>query len=204
MDARLRALGVALHLAAVTIVAIPRPPAGIWTEGLNPQQDRALQVWAEALPGPADANRDRIRTVAAATATTLDTVKAVPRVYTDLVGAKQGWLMFGRVSRHVTALEVDARTADGWIPLFRPGDPDHAWARTVLDQERVRAVRFGLGNNQRRTNILAAWALHRVADERSEVEAVRVQVRRQSLRRPGGPTDRDRTGRVIRTATASR
>lgn len=189
LRARITALAVAFHVAAVVLLAIPAPPPGMRGKGSHAATDRAVASWARAAAAigvPRPAFDAALEGVSSAQLALYGAVRVVFQPYARLVGAGQSWLMFGTVPDQVHRLEIDVHTADGWEPLYVARSDDAAWRRELFDQERMRTFVHQIGRKQANSRYpgFVAWVGREVAHDRPDVDRVRIRFRKVTIPPP--------------------
>lgn len=126
-----------------------------------------------------------------------------------LVGASQGWTMFGGVDREPVRLQVEVQEQGAWRLVHQTGDPEHAWNLRQLSEARVRSTINLVGKHPRkhrkRWQGFTDWLATRALEDFPEATAVRFSMREQAtpapadLRQHGWPE-----GRVFATRSVSR
>jgi hypothetical protein len=178
----LRAAAVLFHVSVIVVLSIPVPPPQIRGEKVDPRTEAALAPWGDAVEVvgiPREILFSSIQRFTRAEATALGWLRAPLRPYARLVGAEQGWLMFGSVAREVARLEILVKTGDDWSPLFVARTAEATWRRTLFDQERMRTLVYNFGHRRGKSKweALATWTAKQVHAERPDVSAVRLQMR---------------------------
>lgn len=186
----LRAAAVLFHVVAVLVLSIPVPPPALRGEKQDERTKRLLAPWgdtAERIGIPRETLFGAIAAFTTTEAAVLGTLRAPLVPYARLVGAQQGWLMFGSVDEEVARLELHVRTGDGpWTPLFVPRSREAAWRRTLLEQERMRTLVYNFGAKRSRSKWapFCAWLAREVHEDHPEATALRVRMQRLQLPPP--------------------
>lgn len=193
---QLRAALVALHLIAVTLLALPSL-RGLRPNHLNhPEAVAALTALSEATDQPVEVWESRVLGFSRQTNRARLAALAPFRRYYALTGTKQGWRMFGVVNRQPARLEIhlDLDGRDEWTPIFISPAPD-GWRANLLNHERVRSL-FNNFSYRRAKGLypdFIAWVSREVVEEYPTAQRVRVQLRR---RPPPPPKKLRKTGQI--------
>ncbi|MCB9691382.1 MAG: hypothetical protein H6736_06150 [Alphaproteobacteria bacterium] len=147
----LRAVLLALHVFAVTAMALPSAGSGLdraaWS---NPTVQEEFAAWSGRLASvgiPMDPAR--LQDVAYGFAVGWHRVQSAAIApfgpYYRLCGTAQSWRMFVAPHRHPALLHVDIDRGDGWEPLYVARSSTATWRRRQLDQDRMRSAIFRYG-----------------------------------------------------------
>ncbi len=177
---QVRAVLVALHVVAITLLALPAPGGGMnraaWKE---PTVQGELAAWGARLGVAPAALEERLWTFAVAYMDARSAVIDPITPYYRLAGTWQSWRMFVAPHRHPSRLvvEIDHGRGAGFEPLYLRGDPAASWRRHQLDHDRMRAQVFRLswpgyeGTYAR----FAGWLAREAARDFPEARSLRVQ-----------------------------
>jgi hypothetical protein len=184
--AHMRGVLIALHLLAITLMAMPAPGSGmnrenwqdptvqgefhIWTERLNrsgihvtqPELEDLAWRWAERY---SDARED---------------VLLPFEPYYEYCGTCQSWRMFVAPHRYPTRLHIDVEDQGQWRPVYIERDRNHAWLGSRLDHFRFRSAIFRFGWQAYREDYeqFAHWVATQAFRDFSDATAVRVSLYR--------------------------
>lgn len=142
---RLRAIGVAVHVGAVALSALPSTDGGMrradWSQ---PAVQEELGLWADRLGMPRDAFTERAWDVAVRIQRVQHAVLAPVSLYERWTGTAQQWTMFVAPDRSPSRFVLEAADAAGgrWTELYRARSDTAAWLRPALDHERLRSSIF--------------------------------------------------------------
>ncbi len=188
-----RAVLVALHVGAITLLALPVPD-GAWDRAAwqQPTVRQEMYHWSDALNAVGlqitpEQLEDRLWHLANRYASARDSVLAPFGPYYEYCGTFQGWRMFSGPQMFPAALHIDVSEAGAWRPVFVERDPRYAWLARELDSYRFRALRFrlqssaGFGSDYDR---FARWLAVRAATDFPGADRVRVRLFRYRLRTP--------------------
>jgi hypothetical protein len=149
--AQLRGLLVALHIVAITLMALPAPGEGLDRQAWQDPTVRAeFAGWAARLNwlGIAvtqEEFEDRLWNVATGYMGARDRVLAPFSYYYSTFGTIQSWRMFAGPHRHPIRVEIEVYAGGTWQTVYRERDPEHAWLASVFDQYRFRPVFYRFG-----------------------------------------------------------
>lgn len=182
-----RGLLVALHLVAVTALALPAPGEGMAREAWrDPTVQEEFAAWSGRLNACGVAVtpqefEDRLWVAASAYMDARGEVLAPFGRYYDLCGTFQSWRMFAGPHRHPSRLLIDVEEAGAWRPVYVQRDPGHDWLAEPLDHYRMRPVlyrfswyRYMEGNDD--FNAFARWVAGRAAHDFPGATRVRVRL----------------------------
>lgn len=153
-----RAALIAVHLFAVTVLALPSAGSGLnraaWK---NPTVEGELAAWTQRLNGLGVPITQAELTelawdVASGWSSVQGAATAPFQPYYRHAGTHQSWRMFVAPHRHPALLHVDLDRGEGWEPLYVARSNAHTWRRRQLDQDRFRSAifRYGWKHVQRR------------------------------------------------------
>lgn len=144
----LRVAFVAFHALAVTLLSVPSPVGArqdsTWTDPHVRQQVLGGLEPFRGLLG--DRDDDAVIALARELSSSFldlrDAVIAPFLPYTRAVGAGQGWQMFGSLNDRPARLRIRvASSVSGpWQTIYLARDPELAWRRELMDEERTRAL----------------------------------------------------------------
>jgi hypothetical protein len=186
---RLWAAAVAFHVAAVVLLSFPAPPPGLRGGPRDARTDAALASWAtlaQAVGMPDDTFVAWVQAVSGVQMSVYRAIRTVFRPYAQLVGAGQGWSMFGTVPNKVQRLEIDVHGPGGWEALYVARSDTFDWNRAVFDEERVRTFVHALGKRQANDKYpsFVAWVVREVRADRPDADRVRVRWHRMTIPDP--------------------
>lgn len=143
----IRAALVAVHVAAMTLSALPSPEGGMnrgnWAD---PTVQKEFAAWAARFGMTPEAFEDRIWGFASGYNEAYGVLLTPVRPYENLLGTEQSWKMFVAPHRYPTRLEIAARAGEGdWQVLFYESSPTATWRADVLRIERLRSAIFRWG-----------------------------------------------------------
>jgi len=144
---QVRAALVALHLAAITLSALPSPEGGLnrgtWSD---PTVQAEFKAWSARFGMDKQAFEDQLWVFATGYGRAYKKLLTPVDPYEELVGSEQGWKMFIAPHRFPTRLEIAGRAKDGaWDVLFYESSDTATWRRGVLRLERLRSAIFRWG-----------------------------------------------------------
>jgi hypothetical protein len=202
--AQVRAVLVALHLLAITLLALPSAGEGTarWA-WKDPTVQHEFAAWTARLNGlGVRVTQEEFEDDLWAFDSTYESVRG--RVtgpfnhYYAECGTFQSWRMFAGPQRYPSRLHIDVQEAGAWKPIYVQRDPDHAWLAGQLDQYRMRPVLYRLSWYRHVPEfddfrVLSRWVAARAA--RDFPEASRVRVHFFTFRSP--PPDEVRAGEPV-------
>ncbi|HZT79797.1 MAG TPA: hypothetical protein VFA26_06235 [Gemmataceae bacterium] len=180
----LRGLLVALHLLAVTLLALPAPEGGMdratWKD---PTVQDELAAWAGRLDGwgvhvtPPELE-DRLWQFSADYMHARETVLRPFGPYYEYCGTYQSWRMFVAPHRYPTRLHIDVHEHGEWRPAYVERDAQHDWLGRQLDSYRFRSAifRFGWHGYERDYGRFADWVAGHAARDFPDADRVRVRL----------------------------
>jgi transposase len=186
----LRAVAVLFHVVAVVVLSIPVPPPTLRGEKEDARTKELLAPWgdaAEAVGIPRETLYAAIAGFTKVEAAALGAARTPLAPYARLVGAQQGWLMFGSVDTEAARIELHVRTGNApWTPLFVPRSREAAWRRSFLEQERMRTLVYNFGAKRSRSKWepFVTWLAREVREDRPDATALRVRMQRLRLPDP--------------------
>ncbi len=184
--AHLRGLLVALHLVAVTLMALPAVGEGMsrwawqdptvqeefadWTARFNSWGIHVTQQQLE----------DGLFDTASAYESVRDQALAPFGRYYDWCGTYQSWRMFVGPHRYPSRLHIDVEENGTSRPIYVKSDPDHTWMASQLEHYRMRPFLYRLSWFRYVPAFpdfdqLARWVAARAAHDFPEASRVRVR-----------------------------
>ena len=164
MRLRHHAIGlfVACHLAVVGVVGLGPAPKG---------KDRPAGV-VGAMADGWNGLRDPVRTAVGPA--------------TRMLGNRQGWVMFRRVSRNTLRLTIEAKGPAGWEPIYVSRSPTATWHRRLFDDYRWREQLNHLMGRKRTWPWprFVEWVAEDALADHPNASAVRIQVHRNRIEPP--------------------
>jgi hypothetical protein len=177
-----RAAFVALHLFAVTYMAMPSAGSGLTRSAwADPTVQNEFASWTERLNGwgiaiAQDDLEDRLWAIASGYEDVRLAILSPFEPYFEYCGTWQSWRMFVAPHRYPGRLEIDVDHGRGWEPLYVARSNEHDWHRTQLDHDRSRAAIFRYSWKHYRTHRrhFTDWVATQVMAEDPEAQKVRV------------------------------
>jgi len=177
---------VALHLFAVTAMALPSAGSGLnraaWA---NPTVQNELAAWTARLQRlglsiTQEELEERIWDLAVGYEGVRQAVLAPFRPYYEYCGTWQSWRMFVAPHRYPGRLEIDVDRGHGWEPLYVARSPEHSWRRTLFDHDRSRAAifRYSWKHYRGPRKDFTDWVAREVMAEDPEAREIRVSWKR--------------------------
>ncbi len=187
-----RALLVALHLFAVTAMAMPSVGGGMSRSAWKtPTVQAEFEAWSARLNGlglrfEQGELEDVLWDLAVAWEAGREKVLAPFQPYYQYCGTWQSWRMFVAPHRYPGRLEVEVRTDGDWEPLYVGRSSEHDWHRRWLDHDRFRAAvfRYSWEHYRRPRGELADWFARLAASERPDARQLQVSFVRYRTRSP--------------------
>ena len=187
-----RALFVAMHLFAVTAMALPSAGSGLtrsaWSD---PTVQGEFQAWSKRLAGfgidvPTDELEERLWGIATGYEAVRIQVLAPFQPYFVYCGTWQSWRMFVAPHRYPGRLEIDVDRGQGWEPIYVARSDVHTWHRAWMDHDRMRAsvFRYSWKHYAGARRYFTDWVSRTVAAEMPEARRVRVSWMRYRTRSP--------------------
>jgi hypothetical protein len=142
---RLRAIGVAVHVVAVVLSALPSTDGGMRrADWAQPAVQEELGLWADRLGMPHAVFTERAWAFAVRLQRLQRAVLAPVDAYERVTGTAQSWTMFVAPDRVPSRflLEVAPSAEGPWTVRYRARDDAAAWMRPALDHERLRSSIF--------------------------------------------------------------
>lgn len=182
--AHLRAVLIATHLVAITLMALPNPGSGLqrsaWKDATVQQE---FGVWRGRLAAlgwelePAEFEQF-LWSNAMAFHKGRKAVIAPFDWYYRYCGTWQSWRMFVAPHRYPARLEIAIDRGDGtWDAIYQARSPTLNWNREQLDHERLRAAvfRYGWPAYKRTWTQFAIWNAGKIFEDYPEAQAVRLR-----------------------------
>jgi hypothetical protein len=193
--AHLRAVLVALHLLAITIMAFPSPGEGMFRAAWkDPTVQGEFATWSArfnqlGVAVTPEEFEDRVWALAVRYTQIHNELEAPFADYYAACGTMQSWRMFAGPQRYPIRLEIDVRAAGTWRLVYRQRDPEHSWRAWQLDHYRVRPVlyRFGwyrYGGENEDLNGFVRWLGRRAVADFPDATALRVRFYQQRTPSP--------------------
>jgi len=180
----IRAGLIALHILAVTLMAMPSPEGGMRRSAWkDPTIQGELKAWTQRVNAVGvDWTQAEVEEFAWDAARRIQTVRgwalAPFMPYYRYCGTWQSWKMFVAPHRYPSRLYIELEGADGtWRKLYVARSNEWDWHREQLDHDRMRAAifRYGWRHYRRPFSRFGRWVAGQVAAEFPE--AKRVQLR---------------------------
>ena len=179
----LRAVLIAMHIFAVTALAVPAPQGGMdkraWS---NPTVQAEFSAWADRLtaigrPTTTEALEESLWTFAVTYMKRRKSIIEPMMPYYNYCGTYQSWRMFIAPHRNPARLHIDVYKDGAWQPVYISRDREHNWNAAVLDNERFRAALFRYAwrryNNPYRQ--FGRWTARQLFETHPSAETVRLQ-----------------------------
>ena len=189
---QLRAALIAFHVLMVVVMSLPAPDAllsGMGWDSVNTQAEVAR--WAEGLSRVGaettpDALGASVRQGAERYRGFHTALTAPFSMYSQLSGARQGWVMFAKPQRHPAELHIDLWDGTAWQSVYRPHDSAHDFWGERLRHHRMRKQlgRFARTFDMPTYDRLAEFLAREVAMAHPEARRVRVQLYRYATLPP--------------------
>jgi hypothetical protein len=179
----LRAAFIALHVVAITLIALPAPVGATnratWKE---PTVQAELAVWRGRLawlgfPSEPAAFEDALHARAVELLAVRTALLTPFLPYYRYAGTSQSWRMFVAPHTHPARLEVAVERDGAWTTVFRERDATATWNRRVFEQDRARSLLFRMSWANYRTEYiaLADWIGRQAAADFPDATKVRVR-----------------------------
>lgn len=183
MLAHVRAALIALHLFAITLMAIPAPDGGMnrsaWAD---PTVQGEFQAWSGRLNALGiDVDPPALEAWAWEFAqrwvSGREAVLAPFMPYYRHCGTWQSWRMFVAPHRYPTRLHIDVQEGGAWRPVYASRSTEHRWRAHQLDHDRTHAAvfRFGWRHFRRHYQQFGQWIASRAAEDFPDAERVRIR-----------------------------
>lgn len=180
----LRALLVAMHVLAITLLALPAPGGGMsrgaWKD---PTVQGEFRAWSERMEAvgldtsPRELEDALWEFAVAFTDVRRDLIDPFLPYY-RLAGTWQSWRMFVAPHRHPAKLWIEIRESGGdWRAVYVARSPEYTWRRHQFDHDRMRSQVFRLSwPPYRRTWArFSAWIARQAAADFPEATGVRTR-----------------------------
>ncbi len=197
-----RGVLVALHVIAITLLALPAPDGAMNREAWKqPTVQDELKTWTESLNNCGiDISQpeleDRLWKLASGYMDIRSDVLSPFELYYNSCGTFQAWRMFSGPQRYPAVLHIDISERGEWRPVYIQRDSQHRWLARQLDSYRFRAFLFRLGSlgSDSECEAFARWVAARAATDFHDAERVRVRFFQFTLRtaaevRAGAPIE---------------
>jgi hypothetical protein len=180
---QVRAALIALHLIAITLMAVPSPQGGMsraaWKE---PTVQGEFAAWAGRLDRvgihlTTAELEERLWDAAVLYEDVRDTVLAPFMPYYRYCGTWQSWRMFVAPHRYPSRLHIEVREGESWRPIYIARSDQFAWHRRQLDHDRMRAAvfRYAWRHYRRRYSTFGRWVAGQVAQDFPDAEEVQLR-----------------------------
>jgi hypothetical protein len=218
--AHLRGLLIALHLLAITLLALPSVGEGMarWAWQDPTVQDEFAQWTRWFNRCGIDITQPQLEDGLYDAATTYESARGwalrpFGRYY-DWCGTFQSWRMFAGPHRYPSRLHIDIEEAGVWRPVYIKSDPQHTWLAAQLDHYRMRPFLYRLSWYRHVPQfpdfeLLASWIGGKAAHDFPN--PTRVRVRFFTFRTPspeevraGQPIEGEFVPEVVRDLGAAR
>ncbi len=191
--AHARAVLVAVHVLAVTAMALPAPGGAMKRSAwADPTVQAELGAWAGRLQGLGlDLTREdleaRLWDLAVGVTRVRRAGLAPFRPYYRLCGTAQSWRMFVAPHRFPARLQVDIDRGKGWETVYVSRSATYTWRARQLDHDRLRAVTFRYAWHAYRGAYvgMADWLAEAARDDFPEARRLRVRYLKQRTPSPG-------------------
>jgi hypothetical protein len=182
--AHLRGVLVALHVLAVTLMALPTPGEGmIRSAWKDPTAQAEFAVWTQRCNALGWAiTQDQFEDLLWNLASEYMRVRGILLTpfgpYYTYCGTGQGWAMFAGPHRYPGRVEIDVQEQGAWRPVYIQRDPQYAWLSGKLDHYRLRPqmYRFAWYPHTEDYHDFAAWIARTAARDFPEADTVRVRM----------------------------
>jgi hypothetical protein len=184
--AHLRGLLVALHLIAITLMALPAVGEGMYRSAWkDPTVQEEFADWTArfnrwGIHISEDQFEDGLWDVASAYESARGEAMKPFDLYYDWCGTSQSWRMFAGPHRYPSRLEIDIDEGGAWRPIYIKSDPQHVWLSGKLDHYRMRPFlyrlswyRYDVGSSD--FDELARWVASRAAHDFPDAGRARVR-----------------------------
>ncbi len=189
----IRAVLVALHVVAITAMALPAVPrttamASTWAD---PTVQEEIRAWAARLHLEPAMLEERARRGARHLIQARDAALAPFGPYYRHCGTWQSWRMFVAPHRYPARLEIEVKRDGAWHTLHRAGDPNTTWHRAQVRHVRMRSTAFitAWERYADERSRLADWVARTVAAEDPNASAIRLRYWKQRTPAPGAPPE---------------
>jgi hypothetical protein len=193
MIRQVRGALLALHLLAITAMALPAPGSGALDRAswADPTVQAEVRAWSQRLSRVGwVVEPNRLEAGAWAVASTVGGLRgmilAPLQPYYRYFGTWQSWRMFVAPHRFPTTTSLEVELDGAFVAVFVEGDPERAWRAGLLGHERSRSLLFRLGWERYaawREHFLA-WFAREAAEEWPEATRARLRVTRRATPSP--------------------
>jgi hypothetical protein len=178
---KLRAALLAFHVLAVIVLSLPGAQVARSARWNSRLMQKDVADWAAELGGlgvhitPEDLQR-RLHAVASSYVALRSELVAPFDLYARVSGARQGWAMFASPQRRPAEFHVDALTAQGFRPLYRPHDPNAAFMADYFLHSRMRKFqgRFARAMRDQFYEDFTKFVAERAFERFPEISQVRI------------------------------
>jgi hypothetical protein len=183
---------LALHVLAITLMAIPAPAGAMdRADWKTPLVQDEFSAWAERLSSwglavtPAELE-EALWDASQWFMKVRRKVLAPFQPYYRWCGTNQGWRMFVGPNLYPVRLHIDVEEAGRWRPVYVERDPEHTWFGRRLDHEHLRTAVFTMAffRYDDRMTEFAHWVAVRAARDFPRADRVRVRVYQFRTRSP--------------------
>lgn len=185
-SSHLKGVLVALHLVAITVMALPEVGDGLnrkaWSD---PTVQGEFDAWHARLSDwglglSRDAFEEQAWSVAQGWAVTHDALKAPFWPYLRYCGTWQGWRMFVAPHRYPSRLVIELHEGEAWRTLYVARSDEYAWHRAQFDHHRMRSAmfRFAWPNYRKAFTQFSERVAKDAAAEFPEADRVRLRFRK--------------------------
>lgn len=186
--ARIRALVLAVVIAVQAWMAVPLPPKVAPQRLRDPVAREEIDRWRALLSSIGiELSKDQAIQLAVHVSEILGgTRQASLRPLQPgirVTGIGQSWALFAAPDTHPSRLELHARVAGTWQPVYRRLDDDYPFLASVMGFRKVRGVYDS--NGGRSYDEMAKWAADRVFEAYPAADAARMRLVQTHATRPG-------------------
>lgn len=180
----MRALLIALHLFAITAMALPSAGGvGLQRQAWSdPTVQDEFAAWTGRLnalgwTGDSEQLQDTAFAVVSAYERARSSVLAPFQPYYRYCGTWQSWRMFVAPHRYPARLHIDVLDDDGWRPVYRARSSIHAWRAEQLDHDRFRSsiFRYAWPSYRRGYREFVDWLKVQAASDFPDARKLRVR-----------------------------
>jgi hypothetical protein len=177
---------VALHLLAVTLMALPSVGEGMFRAAWkDPTVQEEFADWTArfnrwGIHVTQHQFEDGLYDTASAYESARGEALKPFGPYYDWCGTYQSWRMFAGPHRYPSRLEIDVDEDGAWRPVYVKSDPRHAWLSSKLDHYRMRPFLYRLSWYRYVPefpdfDLLARWIASQAARDFPKADRVRVR-----------------------------